>query len=289
MRARRNLHLWTLALCTSVSLAAYAAPALKAGENHVAHSTPEVSRRVEQNQFNTERVLSHKSLSEAEIMNGATMGGTYESHFEEPFMRDVAALKREDKWVDMGAGRANALLQALKERPFQAIGAGYLHPDRTKLENDLKANPSFNYVEGNVFDHSLDKLGGRGNVSLITDLYGIAYYQRAHYPRILKLYGELLKPGGRVYMTHSFDEPNVGEVALVSKKGERVDPVSFWGNIKGFKVVRDHRDGVTGANHIVLERTAEEIHVPEVEYETVRTPNAYRLLEDVPTTRRAAE
>jgi hypothetical protein len=137
---------------------------------------------LEENQFNVSRRLAQ-----------------YTAHF--PFQikldAELAALPPGSRWVDMGAGKAGALMDGLEKYP-NLLGTGIAFKKPWDMVKRREFADRFEYLDGELVenmaaDGTLDHL--RGKVQILTDLYGPLSYSE-HLPELMQVYVDLLARGG---------------------------------------------------------------------------------------------
>lgn len=151
----------------------------------------------------------------------------YKRLFGPNFENALYQLKDGEVWIDMGAGFALAQTQFRELRSarvnlvatgFVRPQLGHMKPDSTKEQIDeymarlaglernlLVRNPMpFRYVEGDILKIRETSMGRKGQVRLITDLFGPMSYA-AEPAKLLRLYGNMLSLNARLFI-HVLDD-----------------------------------------------------------------------------------
>jgi hypothetical protein len=189
------------------------------------------------------------------------------------FRNFLNSLGSEDQWIDVGAGAA--LVQRTyfpKDFLHGVIGGGSyknsprltsvairrpaegrtIGPDgKTLSEFEKETKSPFRYIEGRIQDIDKDLLG---KAKLITDNIAARSYdpEFLRQPEALfKLYGNLLVPGGRAYISHQ-------KFWILDKRGKAHPFKEYFHKLKGFRVLK--ADGV----NTILERTREPVSAPAI-------------------------
>lgn len=127
---------------------------------------------------------------------------SYDNHFSFEkslsFEKMVLTLPPGSTWIDMGAGKAVALVDGLNRNPKikEAVGIAYARPNGVERYNGPPERFRYlegDYVENMARDQKLQDLNGR--VTLISDLYGPFSYTR-EIVSLMQVYFNLLKPEG---------------------------------------------------------------------------------------------
>jgi hypothetical protein len=146
------------------------------------------------------------------------------------FKDELGALGEHDTWVDMGAGEAAAMADHAKshEGPLpNMIAVGHEKPVPARGDAYLSENHGdiYKYEAGDFGSMDDAKLGGAANVSLITDVLGIASYtQDLH--GTLGRYANLLKPGGSAFIKIEKRAPGAARaIRDAQERGETPAPV----------------------------------------------------------------
>lgn len=168
---------------------ALAAPSVRAEEfdcSSALHTRVEIQNaKIAGNKFFTSRNL-HSYSNHLQFRETRNMYG---------LVRD---LKKDELWVDMGAGQANALIEGLKvNSQFKALGISYKIPDGTDLSEyqDRLTYLDGDFVENMARDGILNPFVGK--TSLITDVYGPISYSE-HLPQLFQIYFDLLQVDGHL-------------------------------------------------------------------------------------------
>jgi SAM-dependent methyltransferase len=207
-----------------------------------------------------------------------------------PFLREQA--QPGDTWIDMGAGLALAQIEFTRMtrstyRELNLISTGYVRPTVQnmttgksyesqhrylrlveQLEAHLAPSGRIRYVEGDIALKQTQSFAQAGSVRLITDLFGpISYVDDLTHT--LKIYGQLLMPGGRLYLVKN-------NLRLVIKDSRAKHLMTIGGFIRshcrGFRVVRSEPN-------YYIERTDQPLVIPELTLKEVRMadkPPPYR-------------
>lgn len=204
------------------------------------------------------------------------------------FHQDLLSLKEKDRWLDVGAGEANASLDYLvntgSRRAFTVAVTADPRPSNWNGLPRIKAalnkrNPRFRYLMGKYIEkYSVEELGGQ--FQLITDVYG-AFSYSPHVDETLRAIGDLMAVGGRFYTilnvgdgksVHRETEP-LATLAIQDSRGRNV-PLLDW--IHRFQcleldlqntryVQHTHGDGGDEVYRIALKKNCKEIYIPALE------------------------
>lgn len=139
---------------------------------------------LEKNSFNTFRTLSDYSGMLTPV--------------DRSFQQKVANLPEDSLVIDMGAGEAHALKHIITKYDHikKAIAVGYKKPKN--FQSPSASQDRFEYLEGDLLKiKELDQY--RGQVELITDVYGPLSYIEKDFQKVLQTYLDLLKVNGRLF------------------------------------------------------------------------------------------
>jgi hypothetical protein len=137
----------------------------------------------------------------------------YNEDFDGKLVPYLKRLTSDHRWIDMGAGYAEALTQFYKMAKKrkggmpQLLGLGYKYPSGTAKLNQfldrLGHPPEFTYIEGK---QTLASLAALPKADLITDNMGI-YTYHSDPKEVFKRYVGLLNPGGMIFIqSYGHDE-----------------------------------------------------------------------------------
>lgn len=158
----------------------------------------------------------------------------YSAHF--PFkntttlMDVVTQLPLGSKWIDMGAGQGNALVDGLKANQgiTEGIAISYSRPPSAKDDHEVPGR--FQYIDGDFVENlaSAGELDQWMNqVDLITDVFGPLSYSE-QLPQLLQIYVDLLKRNGTAVfnlMAERNYEPLIGNSMNLLDEPMPLNPV----------------------------------------------------------------
>ena len=142
----------------------------------------------------------------------ANMTGSYEALLHSSFMPFLDGLGPQDRYLDIGPGRARAGREHASgpdaHRRAAYVGLAISKPRFSRrriaaMERKLGSH-RWRYVEGKRFqDYTPEELGGKASFMAISDVYASTHYWSdiGELKRVFELAGQLLKPGGRFYTT----------------------------------------------------------------------------------------
>jgi SAM-dependent methyltransferase len=223
-----------------------------------------------------ENVLIGREVLETNNFRVNSSLTAYEKVLGTPFTKALAGMGEKNRWLDGGAGEANAMIEYLEQGgKGQCTAAGFEIPSGAKgsvADAIRRFEGRFFYASGKLFsamDQS-DLHGGVGDFDLITDLNGVLYYTETP-ARDLEKYLLLLKPDGVLIFTancligSTLDAPN-------AKPGAGGSGLLRWtANVYGTSLVR-YQSSSSGADFCVMKRVGDEVKAPELEL----TRNAWR-------------
>ena len=220
------------------------------------------------------RNLSHVSFS-------ADRG--YFAQLGSKFANDLMSLRENQIWFDSGSG----LLNALREYPelggkAKTIGLSFERPtDMADLNlyqqnlNSLLATGRHRQFEG-IYLESLKPL--KEPVDIITDIHGPFTYSK-NLEKVLSIYLENLKLGGRIYISHSthtkmqLSEARMSpeELAYRSKsiaKGKDPDLIHDNGLSYILNAIRGIEWNMINGNNntIKITKTSEQVEIPKLKF-----------------------
>lgn len=211
---------------------------------------------------------------------------SYEFEFRDsaPFSEVLLELPPKSVWFDMGFGQGFALKEGLQANTdIHGVGVAYKRPSNKTFADFVSVQDRVTFLEGDFVE--IMALQGRldpwrGQVSLITDVYGPLSYTH-DLSRVLQVYMDLLKPGGVVMFNMGVARNYVDDHYLPEM--EMINTVVFRGqtgqtafyqwllNIPGVEVAdmvprRVQFDGRIGAVlAIKLRKISESVAVPELQ------------------------
>lgn len=235
----------------------------------------------------------------------------YSQHFPfkktESLKKTVENLPKGSLWVDMGAGRAHALIDGLDLNPNISEGVAIACKKPQGAESGRDFPRRFRYLEGDFVenmgrDGKLDTLKGR--VNLITDVFGPISYSE-YLPPLLQIYFDLLRPNGlavfNIMAERNFDKTNTNQLYLVNDPLS-VNPVLINGNqnadgiiawlrtIPGIEIIEAAEYTLMSVEHweksyvIKIRKISNEVIIPQtlktIKYEASSPPK--RAFEIVP-------
>lgn len=166
------------------------------------------------------------------------------SHFKffgDQYIKEINALKPEQKWVDMGAGRARAQMQYLNQsaNPANLVAVSVKRPPLAKEDIELQKKAGakikkLDYMDDRFAENIPDEEFGK--VDLITDVEGVlTYTSRAG--DIFNKYLRILTDAGSIYIHDPGKDANEPESILVkTKDGKKIPFYLFISKNKGLKV-----------------------------------------------------
>lgn len=196
----------------------------------------------------------------------------YKETFGGGFSEALGKLHEGSRWLDGGAGEANAMIEYLESGgKGRCLAVGYKVPvqaEKRVEEATHKFSGRFQYVQGKYFGEMEDmELGGRG-FALISDLNGVLYYTKT-LVEDMKRYLDLLDVGGVFVFTNVHIEIDMPHA--LEHKGY-VPALARWvSNIGGVKVLFHESKG-----SYEVHKTSAEILIPPLElklYQTQATQN----------------
>ena len=179
------------------------------------------------------------------------------------FREAVDGLTADDTWLDVGTGEGRALIDYVRGGGrARVIGVDLeIHSARGNVDWSEKINGPLggrlDLVDGDIRKARLRGLDGR--VALITDVFGaMSYSDRPDL--VLRRYGKLLQPGGRIAMLLTPSE----QVAIVDPDGGAAETlIDYLGRAGGFEVERFFELDV--GDVLILRRTAAPLAIPKLE------------------------
>ena len=218
----------------------------------------QINEILKANRFETDRRLLAASASGEE---------TYEGLLGPDFIAQLRRLKNRSIWMDSGAGSFTAIADYFRNffspEKATAMGVTIELPDGVTLE------PLYQNYPGKIVAYEGERLerlfvGRSAFVDLITDVFGPMNYSEKP-DLVLQRYGEILKPGGRLYF-------------LMSSKFSSVDKFETWlRSIRGLQLLDLRRDANPDTQVATMLRTAEPLNIPSLkllEFKTTRRVTA---------------
>lgn len=195
------------------------------------------------------------------VLFGIT-ANSYQGLFGDRLISDLEALRGREQVFDVGTGGAYIARDFVNKPGGGVLTAIAL--EEPLVPTDFEARERWERHRAFIDRHP-DRIRYRtghpvediypslGTARIVIDLHGAAGYTR-DLTRIMEIYGQLVEPGGHLYLTHP--------IRTTIRVGGRDVPFSQWlGAIQGFRLI-ETRTQFGGA--YVLERTADPVSVPRL-------------------------
>ena len=172
------------------------------------------------------------------------------------FKQVLTSLPKKSTWIDMGTGKAYAILEGLYENPhIKGVGIAYKKPNHRDFIKVIEGlvGQRFQYLEGEYVENMmslglLDKW--KGKVKLITDVYGPLSYAD-NVSRIMQIYLDLVSKNGQLFFHISEHK-----TTLVKSGSVRTFTLIDW-----FKSIKGIEVKVLNSHEGIYEKTGEEVKV----------------------------
>lgn len=205
----------------------------------------------------------------------------YEDYFGPKFVHDLNKLKREDHWIDGGAGNAYAQKDFLGSRDGHRI-----IPNRPKLTAITFKYPTnqpktlnhgrFTVLSGRYFEDI--PISEIGSAQLITDVVGIINYTH-QLDLVLQKYLDLLKPNGKIYVFI----PN--SITFIKRGKSSIDLTEWLKSIPGLLIrpVQSKKSPYPSDFTFTIEKSGCGIQIPRLRLtHAIHPGTVVREFEEVP-------
>lgn len=192
----------------------------------------------------------------------------YTYGFAPGFQDDLNGLGASSRWLDAGAGKAQAMRDLVADREQsggeipQMVATGFKRPEDEGLGTFMQEHQdTFSYPDGKFFGDLTDEelgLGPTGTENpfdLITDYNGVMLYTHT-LSEDLERYLRSLKVGGAIHTT------NFGSLTLQDDEDENFNLHSWLSQVQGVNLTRSPKN----FNGYRIEKTSDETMVPGLDW-----------------------